>query len=252
MLRTWATLAITVILGTLVVGIPHAGAIPLGQQISNGDFGNDATPSLTSWTTSGTANARPSTDALNASGGNAGFNTFFASSFAALGDTAGDISGTPFAGTHSISQTFILPAISGTYNLTISFRTVFDGEGQNNQLDTFKAFLFNATSLFSQDLFSQNSFTLPTCGPLASCANIQLAQNAFSQTLVDLLPGTYTLKFELVEQNGNASNTAAGIDSVSVIANSSVPEPSSLLLLMGAAFVGVSLLARRARGKMSR
>jgi len=246
LLRTWATLAITVILGTLVVGIPHAGAIPLGQQISNGDFGNDATPSLTSWTTSGTANARPSTDALNASGGNAGFNTFFASSFAALGDTAGDISGTPFAGTHSISQTFILPAISGTYNLTISFRTVFDGEGQNNQLDTFRASL-NAISLLSQ-----SSLTLPTCGPLASCASTQLAQNAFSQTLVDLLPGTYTLKFELVEQNGNASNTAAGIDSVSVIANSSVPEPSSLLLLMGAAFVGVSLLARRARGKMSR
>src|SRR5207245_6446950 len=114
--RICATLALTLILGTLVVGVPHAGAIPIGQQILNGEFGTDATPSLTSWTTSGTANARPSTDALNTSGGNAGFNTFFTSSFAALGNDAGDISATPFMGTHYIRHTFILPAISGTYD----------------------------------------------------------------------------------------------------------------------------------------
>jgi len=83
-----------------------------------------------------------------------------------------------------------------------------------------------------------------------------LVQNPFSQTLVGLLPGTYTLSFALVEQNGNASNTAAGIDSVavtgnsSVTANSRVPEPGSLLL-MGAAFGGLGLLARRARRTMS-
>jgi hypothetical protein len=113
LLRTWPALAIALILGSLVVGIPHASAIPIGQQIVNGEFGNNTTPSLTGWTTAGTANARPSTDALNTSTGNAGFNTFFASSFAALGDDAGAISGSPFAGTHSISQTFVLPAISG-------------------------------------------------------------------------------------------------------------------------------------------
>jgi len=77
-----------------------------------------------------------------------------------------------------------------------------------------------------------------------------LVQNPFSQTLVGLLPGSYTLTFVLIEQNGNASNTAAGIDGVSVTGNGSVPEPGSLLL-MGAAFGGLGLLARRARRTMS-
>src|SRR5207249_12301814 len=41
-------------------------------------------------------------------------------------------------------------------------------EGQNNQVATFSA-LLNATPLFSQD-----SSTLPTCSPAASCASTQL------------------------------------------------------------------------------
>jgi len=233
-------LAVTLVLGTFVVGLPHASAIPIGQQIQNGEFGTDATPSLTGWLTSGTTSARASTDTLNSSTGNAGFNGFFTSSFAALGDVAGDIDGTPFSGSSSIAQTFFLPA-SG--DLTISFRTVFDGKGENNQVDIFRAFLFHGRG--TVELFSQNSLNFPTCGPATTCDSTQLVQDPFSRTFLgdSFGPLPFTLEFRL-DRIGNVGNTVAGIDSVSATVNSSVPEPD-LLLLMGACFVGGSLLARR-------
>jgi hypothetical protein len=252
-LPTWLTVAITLILGILVVvGITPANASPIVELIQNGEFGTDTTPSLNGWAMqTGTASARASTDPLNSSTGNAGFNGFFTSSFAALGNAAGDIGGAPFPGSSSIFQTFFVP-VSG--DMTISFRTVFDGKGEDDQVDIFRAFLYHRHG--TVELFSQNSSNFPTCGPATTCDSTQLVQDPFSRTFPGL-PGLevgpfgfFTLEFRL-DRIGNAGdtvagNTAAGIDSVSAAVSSSVPEPD-LLLLLGASFVGVGLLALRAR-----
>ena len=213
-----------------------AGALPIGEQIINGNFGSDAGPLLSNWTTSGTVNARASTDAINTSTGNAGFNNFFGSSFAVLGDSTGNIGGVDDSGTHFISQTFSLPVIAGTYDITISFNSVLDGDDRDNinQVDVFTVFL-NSTQLLSQ-----NSFSLPDCGPsnAPTCADNQLTQNPFSLNVLGLSGGDYTLKFRLAENNNAQTNTAVGIDNVSVsgaanvqATTTAVPEPSALLLL---------------------
>jgi hypothetical protein len=218
----------------LLLGIlgTQAHAIPIGEQIDNGTF--DA-PLLDDWAVVGTANIRPNGNAIDIAVGNAGFNNFFTSAFAVLGDTTGNINGAPFAGISSISQDFTLPAVQNgdpvaSYDLTISFVTAFEGDDAVAVHDVFSATL-NATSLFSQD-----STPFPECGPAAGCANSQLVQNPFSTTISGLLPGTYTLTFALNEAAGGGTNTAAGIDTVSVtgeaiIAPVGVPEPNTLLLL---------------------
>src|SRR3989338_4766669 len=104
---------------SLVVGLclalspfaADAATVNIGEIIDNGEFGTNATPTLTDWTTTVTVNARASTDTINTSGGNAGFNSFFTSAFATLGDTSGTIAGAPDDGTHTLSQTFTLPTL---------------------------------------------------------------------------------------------------------------------------------------------
>ena len=98
----------------LVVGLQQAQAVPvaLDEVIVNGGFGSNASPSLAGWTPAGTALARPSTNAANTNGGNAGFNSFFTNAaFALLGNSTGNIGNNPIAGTSSISQTFTLPTV---------------------------------------------------------------------------------------------------------------------------------------------
>lgn len=90
----------------------YALTIPVGDLIANGVFQtNTGAVSLSGWTGTGTFNGRASTNDINTTVGNAGFNSFFNSAFAALGDTSAAIGGTPNAGTHSLSQTFELQAI---------------------------------------------------------------------------------------------------------------------------------------------
>jgi len=229
-----------------------AYALPLGEQIINGGFGSDASPSISGWTISGSANARASTDTINTSTGNAGFDGFFGSAFAVLGDSTGNIGGADDSGTHLISQTFLLPIIAGTYDLTISFNSVFDGDDRDNinQVDLFTVFL-NSTQLLSQ-----SSFSLPDCGPNSAptCTSTQLTQNPFSLNLLGLAGGNYTLTFQLAENNNAQTNTAVGIDNVSVtgisnLTTTAVPEPSALLLVASG---GLAFLFRSKKRKSAR
>ena len=255
----WFALFLVLGVGLLSTWIPQANAVPIGEQIANGDFGNNTTPSLTSWTqvVSGSGvNARNSSAIINTLTGNIGFNTFFSDAFAVLGDNTGDggpnagIGGNPNDGINSISQSFTLPAILGTYDLLISFKTVFDGDSDPGATDTFTARL-TKPDLTIITLSSQNSSGFPNCAPSTSCANNQLTNNPFSQTFLSLPPGTYTLTFEIRESalpTMAATNTAAGIDKVSVTGNSNIaaaaPEPSALLLL-GSGLAGVVAYLRR-------
>jgi len=248
----------------------EAGAVPIGQQIVNGEFGTGPAPSLAGWIVVGTADARDNFTVINLLGGNTGFDRFFGlpplefpptNAFAVLGNRplcASSIDApqqgicSPLAGLSSISQSFVLPAVVGgspvsSYQLTVSFRSVFDGRDALTFHDVFSVVL-DGTVLLSRD-----SSPLPECGPDGGCANQQLEQNPFL-TAATVLPGAHTLSFRLEESGLDVSpadftDTAVGIDVVSVLADATletpVPEPPSGLLLV-AALAGLAL-TRRAR-----
>ena len=261
----------TLTLGSLLLsltGVASAGVVPIGEQITNGNF----TTNLSGWTTSGTANRRLATDAINTATGNAGFKndngtSFFNSAFAVLGDVSGNIAGNPTSGISSISQSFTLPLMQGSfsvssYELTIRFLTVFDGDDSSSAVSDspFKdVFSVTLTSL-SNPLLSWTSGPLPDCGPLATCPNNQLFYDSHipppPNPLPDppivrsnLLPGTYTLTFILNEKAGtgaNLTNTAAGIDTVSITGRAfTIPQPS-ILLLFGAGLLALRLARKPA------
>ena len=247
---------LVVVLGSLLIASPAEAVFT--EFIVNGEFGTNASPSLSSWTTANTANARASTNTINTSGGNAGFlvgsTGYFTSSFAVLGDVRGRIGGPPRGGTSTLSQAFSLPAADGdrqvtSWNLTVSFRTAFDGkydsEEDDGEPDRFWATLTGVTgNLFTQK--SNDSPAFPDCGPSITCASTQKTLS-FNTLYAGLLPGPYTLTFSLFEASGSDTNTAAGIDSVSALGAANlapVPEPTTLLL-WGTTAAGLGGLAWR-------
>jgi hypothetical protein len=93
----------------------------------------------------------------------------------------------------------------------------------------------------------QTSEAFPDCGPDAGCANNQVTNNPLSTLISGLAPGNYRLEFILTEgQQGspNTTATAAEVDSVSVVAEASIPSPATVVLLgLGLSFA--ALIARR-------
>jgi len=221
----------------------YAATVAIGEQITNGSFSSG----LTGWTQTGTTQTRLSTDVINTQGGSAGFNSFFGTRFALLGDIEGNITNQTWDVYSSIAQTFTLaPTIGGTdvfsYDLVISFLTAFDGRDSTGALhDVFLAELVTPTGTIT--LFSQTSSGFPDVAPSTSATNNQLVNNPFSASIFGLAPGSYTIRFVLDEKADPSesifTNTAAGIDSVS-ITGTAIPNPGTMALLgLGIVVVGV-------------
>lgn len=233
----------------------RAHAVPIGEQILNGDFGTDAAPSLANWTIVGGAgvNARASNNAINTNTGSGAsrFNNHFTSAFAVLGDNMRLIGGTPTVGTDMIFQSFVLPATQGgqavgSYDLLIDFRTAFDGA------DTAPT----PTDMFSVILFLPDGSVM-TLVSEASDTPMTQRNNDFIDFPVSVpclglgtCDGTYTLQFQLVEATGGRTNTAAGIDQVSITGEANlrlviVPESSTIFLFISGVMMLLPLVQHR-------
>jgi len=229
--------------------------VSVGEQIVNGDFGTSASAVVTGWTEDESTLIRCGDEAINTTTGSSGFDGFFLNAptncFAVLGDNGGNtdnvIGSQPDSGVSAISQSFTLPGtLNGSavnsYDLFISFLTAFDG------FDT-------APTLTDVLLVTLNSTTLVS----DSFAGTEIDHNVVNMAVPGLIPGTYTLAFTLNEatdpppgQSRLVTNTAAGIDSVSVLANANIsdtstpiPEPATLALF-GMAIAALGLSRRRA------
>jgi hypothetical protein len=230
----------------MLLTVNNVAAIPVGELITNGNFETGAGSSISGWTVAGTAQGRASTNVINSTGGNAGFNSLFTSRFAVLGDSGGILGGAPADGVSSISQSFTLPATIGGkqvqhYDLTVSFTSAFDGDDSATDVhDAFAAAI--GAVVFSQ----QDSTPLPDCQPpSASCPNNQLViPPPASFAVTGLAPGIYALIFGLNEAAGSgasATNTAVGLDNVSVTGEAVLvvaAGPVTMVLLAAGGLVG--------------
>jgi len=203
-------------------------------------------------TNAANVNVRQAGDPINTTAVNAapapGFGGFFSSGSASnqylvLGDQSGVIGGNPTGGLFGEVFGYAVPFTiqPGISQITVSFDWAFNGvDSSLLQQDSFIAGLvggsLNWTSMNASALASLALFVNQT-----SPAGYGSSQ--VSQTVSGLAAGTYYLVFALTEASGASTNSAVGIDNISVAA---VPLPASLWLL-GWGIWGV-LAASRRRG----
>jgi hypothetical protein len=261
------------ILGVLVGAIvllasPAAwsATVAVSNQVINGEFASGLTPG---WTTVGTTgvipNIRPGSDSINAGGGSGdqpdvfdiGNKPFFSSgSFAVLGDASGKITtsgSTDTSGLSILKQTITLASKIGNdtvnfYNMTLSFRWVFDGVDTSElRNDSFSATLAAGSGNI---LVGNGALISSTTGGGGDDDEDEegIGQRGGNFTRdFKLAPGTYILTFKLDENSSQRTNTAVGIDSVSLLGTadtSPVPLPPAVWLL-GSTFLGMMGIVRR-------
>jgi PEP-CTERM motif len=258
-LRRSILILITVALVAVGSAPRRAGADAI-ELITNGEFGTDSAPSLAGWNvggvlvhpgqTEGVAQARSGTDVINTSEGNAGFNGFFTSAFATLGDSDGPIGGGPNSPViiSSIWESFTVPSfVDGkpVYAIDVSFDFAFNGSFSPTPTRSSWLALIGTVPSFSPINFgaSPDSDVFPDCGPAPSCPT-----GLFSGTVTNFFnftPGDYAIGFRLGEIG--PGDVALGIDNVS-IEPVPIPEPTTLVLL-GTGLVAAAV-ARRKRLRM--
>lgn len=231
----------------------HAGLIPLGPLIQNSGFGTGGydgdgnylgpeTPSLAYWSSSGTVNARTTTDVINGNFPHASFYSAFASPFAVLGDQSGTItdSGSTTSGISSLWQTFtFLPDPDHvSFSLTLNFDYVLNGFKAGSSQTIVDVFLESITDSSDNQL---QSFALNSYNNLNN-SNGGTSGTAYYE-LSGLSAGTYKLMFSLNENASTSTQTGVGIDNVE-LQGFAVPEPTSIALL-GASLLGIGLARRR-------
>jgi hypothetical protein len=206
----------------------------LANLIENGDFDNG----LQHWHASSWSaiNVRSAENSINTATATNGFDGFFSSDFAVLGDRRGTIlsdSG-PEEGTFELlSSVFTL---SEAARLQVSFQAAFDGKAGYGT-DHLQVVIVGADDCPPFLLTLLKAFLTDSGG---------LSWTPFSSS-VDLPAGEYRLLFRLYEAHGHRSNSAVGIGDVKVeIAMvSEVPLPASAVLMTSAL---TGLLALRRRG----
>lgn len=182
-------------------------------------------------------NVRSAADILNTSNGNAGFQSYFTSNFAALGDAIPFVPGLDAAGIHELSQSFTLPVSS---IVTLTFDRAFNGNsGTGIFQDIFRVLVDGVSK------YAENSSPLYD-GPLDSSLTVNQIAGTLIVNLGTLAAGSHSLTFRLNEDLGDQfplsfSNTMVGIDNVVLDGVPTtqppdptpvVPEPASALLFV--------------------
>lgn len=228
-----------------------------------------ALASGTSWsstTGAGSVNLRLGTDAINGynpgnpyqrfSFGPSGSSYFLpataANKFLVMGDDSGQLAGGPYAGTFGYAIPFLLPG--NTSSVSISFDWVFKAFKLNTDTssDRFVAGIVgNGFSIANPQALTNIIVDQSLTAPGAAQGPASMTFSAVSLGQADT-NGKYWLVFGLLENTpdvAQATNSAVGLDNISVTANiAAVPEPETYALMLA----GLSLMGFVARRRQQR
>jgi hypothetical protein len=173
-----------------------------------------------------------------------------ANKYLVMGDSSGQLAGSPSAGTFGFAMPFTLT--SGTTDITVSFDWVFSAfvlGGTGGSTDQFKVgisgagFDINSPLAASVTILDQS---IPSTGKLYGPDTVNLAVASLGAADVN---GNYWLSFGLFENTGTnpTTNSGVGIDNIKITANvAPVPVPAAVWTFLSG-FMGLLALGKRKR-----
>lgn len=242
-------------------GITSTSAVSVSSLLAN-------LPNGTQWSSTTNANdvnLRTGADAINTynagnplqrfsitPGGNYFLPATTANNFLVMGDTSGQLAGSPTAGTFGFALPFAL--VNGTTDITVTFDWVFSVFPLNTTIadtDQFKVGVSgNGYSVSSPLSVTTQIVNQSITATTATGGNKYHGPTTVTLSLASLGAadgnGEYWLSFGYFEANAsNNNNGAVGIDNIKITANvAPVPVPGGIWL-MGSALLGMTAIGRK-------